>query len=720
MSDNRTFSESWYRIANEQVCLRAHVKVRRQYFRGEKWFVLYDPFSNQFFRLSPAAYDFVARLSSERTVEEVWKESLTHNPDEAPGQEDVLQILSQLHHTSLLQYRSSGDTNQLFERYQKRRQKEISSTFMNIMFARIPLWDPDEFLKRTKLIGRFVFGPFAALFWAVVVVLAGKLAIENADILWDQRQGVLAPGNLALLYLAFAFTKAFHELGHAYVCRRYGGEVHTMGIMLLVFTPVPFVDATAAWSFRSKWQRIYVGAAGMLVEIFIAAIAVFVWANTGPGMIHSLAYNVMITASVSTIIFNANPLLRFDGYYILSDALDIPNLHPRSSRQLSYWFEKFVFGYRKSLSPANTTFESWNFGLFGVCSQVYRVYISFHIIIFVMNRYLLIGAIMALVCLISWVITPLGKLLHYLATSPKLERTRFRAICMTACLAMIVLTFLGLLPFPNYFKAPGILRAHEYSQVTPDESGYVKTVLVKSGKTVQGGQPLLILESEELDIQLRMAEAQYRQSQILARRSLDNGSAELKSILAQMKSVRQAIERLKAQQRALTVRAEFSGTWIAPDVDQMEGVWIQRGQRVGHIVNESSFEFVAIVAQDEVSRLFEESIQSCRIRLQGEAGREMVAARIEIIPGSHTQLPSAALGYSGGGDVPVDMSDPSGARASESFFQVKAGLPWDADARLLHGRSGKIRFDLPSETLASQWLRKLRQLLQKRGITAQA
>ncbi len=720
MSDNRTFSESWYRIADERVSLRTHVKARRQYFRGEKWFVLYDPFSNQFFRLRPAAYDFVARLTLDRTVEEVWKESLTHNPDEAPGQEDVLQILSQLHHTSLLQYRSTGDTNQLFERYRKRRQKEISSSFLNIMFARLPLWDPDEFLKRTKLIGRILFGPLGGLVWIALVFMAGKLAIENAGALWDQRQGILAPGNLALLYLSFAFTKVFHELGHAYVCRRYGGEVHTMGIMLLVFTPVPFVDATAAWSFRNKWQRIYVGAAGMMVEILIAAIAVFVWANTGPGMIHSLAYNVMFTASISTIIFNANPLLRFDGYYILSDGLDIPNLHPRSSRQLSHWFEKYVFGYSKSLSPANNTFESWNLGIFGVLSQAYRVYISFSIIIFVMNEYLLVGAIMALFCLVSWVIVPLGKLFHYLSTSPKLERTRWRAIGMTACIAWILITFIGLLPFPNHFKAPGILRAHEFSQVAPEESGYVATVLVQTGEIVQPGQPLLILENEELDIQLRMARAQYRQAQILARRAREGGSAELRSILAHIVSVRQAMDRLRSRLSALTIRAEISGTWIAPDVGKMKGVWVERGQRIGQIVDESSFEFVAIVAQAEVSRLFEESIEHCRIRLQGQAGREMVASSINVIPGEHTQLPSAALGYSGGGDVPVDMSDPSGARASESFFEVKASLPWDAEARLFHGRSGRIRFDLPAEPLANQWIRKLRQLLQRRGITARA
>jgi len=153
------------------------------------------------------------------------------------------------------------------------------------------------------------------------------VAIDHAPGLKEQGQSVLAPDNLVLLYVGLILAKAVHEFGHAMACRRFGGEVHVMGIMFMVFTPMPYVDVTSAWAFRSRWQRILVGGAGMLTELFLAALATFIWANTGAGTLHSLTYNMMFVASVSTVLFNANPLMRFDGYYILADLLDIPNLY---------------------------------------------------------------------------------------------------------------------------------------------------------------------------------------------------------------------------------------------------------------------------------------------------------------------------------------------------------------------------------------------------------
>ncbi len=143
-------------------------------------------------------------------------------------------------------------------------------------------------------------------------------------------------GNLVLLYLGLIFIKTVHEFGHAIFCRKYGGEVHVMGVMLMIFTPMPYVDATSSWSFRERYKRVLVGAAGMIVELFVAALATFVWAKTAPGTLHSLAYNMMFVASVSTLIFNINPLLRFDGYYILSDLIEIPNLNQRATGQLTH------------------------------------------------------------------------------------------------------------------------------------------------------------------------------------------------------------------------------------------------------------------------------------------------------------------------------------------------------------------------------------------------
>src|SRR5579863_1269646 len=198
---SRTFSESWYRVANQRVCLRPAVKVRRQNFRGERWIVLENPFSNQYFRLRPAAYEFVSRLRPDRTVEGVWQQCLARFPDEAPGQEAVFQLLSQLYFANLLQYDLAADSAQLFERYKKRQQREIGFRFLNIMFMRFPLLDPDRFLVRTLPVVGKLISPFGALLWLVVVGLGVSVVAGNFEALREQGQGILAANNLLLLYL---------------------------------------------------------------------------------------------------------------------------------------------------------------------------------------------------------------------------------------------------------------------------------------------------------------------------------------------------------------------------------------------------------------------------------------------------------------------------------------------------------------------------------------
>ena len=366
----KTFSESWHRVADLKIGLRPTVEVRKQLFRGELWYVLQDPFNNQFFRLRPEAHDFVIRLGLDRTVEQVWLACLDRNPDEAPGQEDVIQLLTQLYFANLLYFEVPGDSAKLFERYKKRRQREIRSKLLSIMFVRIPLFDPDYLLKKLMPVFKYIISPLGAIVWLLVVGAAVKMIFDHFDRVSDQVQGILAPDNLFLLYVGLVIIKSLHEFGHALVCRRFGGEVHTMGVMLLVFTPLPYMDATSSWSFRSRWQRALVGGAGMITEIFMAALATFVWANTGPGTLHSLAYNMMFIASVSTVLFNANPLLRFDGYYILSDLLDIPNLHTRAKGHLRHLVERHVFGYKDSHSPAESVKEAWWLGVFGVLAGI--------------------------------------------------------------------------------------------------------------------------------------------------------------------------------------------------------------------------------------------------------------------------------------------------------------------------------------------------------------
>ena len=244
-----TFSESWHRVASQRIRLRPGVKVRRQFFRGELWYVLEDPFTNQFFRLRPSAHGFIARFDGQRTVQEAWQGHLDADADNAPGQEEVIRLLSQLYAANLLQYESPGDSAALADRQRKRRERETAARWMNIMFLRIPLVDPDRFLDALMPLWRIMFSTFGALVWLGVVGWAVKVGIDNFPQLVLQTEGVLAPGNLPLLYLGMAIIKALHELGHSAACKRFGGEVHVLGVMLLIFTPVPYMDATAELGF---------------------------------------------------------------------------------------------------------------------------------------------------------------------------------------------------------------------------------------------------------------------------------------------------------------------------------------------------------------------------------------------------------------------------------------------------------------------------------------
>jgi putative peptide zinc metalloprotease protein len=709
-----TFSESWYRIAAQRVSLHPGVRIRRQNFRGERWYVIEHPYNNQFFRIRPAAYAFVARLRPDRTVEEAWKECLERFPDEAPGQAAVIQLLSQLYFANLLQYQGTNDGTQLFERYKQRRQREFNMRLRNIMFIRIPLLDPDRFLVRTlPLIGKLI-SPLGALLWLITVGWGLKVAADHFPLLLEQGQAVLAPSNLVLLYIGMALVKTLHEFGHAYFCRKFGGEVHVMGIMLMIFTPVPYMDATSSWGFRNRWKRVLVGAAGMIVELFVAALAIFVWANTGPGTLHSLAYNIMFVASVSTIVFNINPLLRFDGYYILSDLVDMPNLAQRSGQQLKYFAERYLFGVKKAENPSEKRQEAVWFTVFGITSGIYRVIVFGGILLLLADRFLIIGIIMATVCAVAWLLVPLSQFVKYLASSPRLERQRPRAIAVTAALATVILLFLNVLPLPSHFRAPGVILARERTQVVNNTAGYVTELLARPGASVQAGQPLMRLQNAELEIERNSLRAREGELQARLLQARKEDIASLKPLMSLLEAVTNRINKLNADEADLTIHAEHPGIWVAPGVEEYIGRWLARGTSLGLLVNPESFEFSATVLQTDVDALFARRIPGAQIRLYGQAGKAIDVAKWKVLAGGRQVLPTPALGWAAGGEVPVALNDNDGRKATEPFFEVQAEIPDATAAALLHGRTGKIRFDLEPEPVLPRMVRRLWQLLQKR------
>lgn len=710
--NEKIFHESWYQIANQRLALRSSVVIRRQMYRGTAWFVLHEPFTNQYFRFPSRVYHFMTRLNRDKTVEEIWNGLLETMPDKAPTQSEIMDLLAQLFHANLLHYDRMPDSSILFDRYKKRRTNTYKMTILNIMFARIPLFDPDALLKRLMPLIKLIFSPAGLILWSIMILMGIKTAIDNASALGAQTDGILAPSNLFLLYAGMVIVKIVHEIGHAFAVRRYGGEVHALGIMFMILTPFPYTDATAAWSFSSKWKRILVSSAGMIFELFIASIAVMVWAKTGDGVIHSLAYNMIFVASVSTLLFNLNPLLRYDGYYMLSDLLDTPNLQQQAKLQSTYTLERYAFGKKDATPVAFTKKEGIFLGTYAIASTIYRFLIFGGILVFISTKLLFLAIIMAIFFVGSWAIYPVYKFFKYLFTSPALSRVRGRAISVCTLFAVIVSAFWVYVPFPFAFKASGILKAIDFAYVVNPTTGVVTHLGHPSGTRVAKGDTLLILDNKELRFELAQYEAALTEAKTEYSKALNELQADLEPIEKRIAAYSHKVQHIKQQLNDLIVRAQFQATWVSPDADDFMGRCMPRGTQIGQLINSDNFHFLSVITQREIGELFSQKPKSAAVRLRGQSFDEIPVTSFTTIPMEQNKLPSSALGFLGGGDIAVSPSDSSGRSVTEPFYEVRANIG-TSEALLMHGRSGKIKFSLGNKPLAWQGWRKLRQLAQK-------
>lgn len=717
MSDARsqTLSDAWHRVAGLRAALRPDVRARRQSAHGTHWYVLSTPLSNEFFRVSEDAYAFVSRLSADRTVDEVWRDTLAHDTESMLSQQEVLQLLGQLNLSNLLQADRAGTSASLFDRYQKRRARERRARLMSVLSIRIPLFDPDRMLDRAQPLIRALISPVGLVAYLVLLGLGVKALMDRGDELFQPAAGLLAPDNLVLLYLGFTIAKVVHEFGHAAVCKRFGGEVHTMGVMLLLLAPLPYMDASASWGFRRSMPRLLVGAAGVLAELAVASVAAMVWAYSAPGVSSALAYNVIFAASVSTVVFNLNPLLRFDGYHMLVDLINMPNLFQRSRDQLRYLGQRYLLGVKLLKPVAQTRTESWLLPLYGASSTLYSLMLMATIAFFIAEQYLDLGLLLALLLVMSVTVVPIVKLLRHLFLGPQLARQRSRAIFSAMALTLAGIGVLGWVPVPDRIRAPGVVESSVFRQISSESAGFLAELLAKPGSRVSAGQPLVRLENPDLLLEIHASRMQLQQIRAQELRAQALVLADLAPLRQQRLAAQAALADLERQRATLTVVAPVGGIWSAGEVGQGLGRWFARGAAMGAIVDEGHHRFVAILPQ-VATHVFNGEIERAEVRLGGEDGYNLVMRDVSVIPFEQGVLPSRALGFAGGGDVAVQPGDPNGVMAAEPFFRIHASFDTAqaAEVTLVHGRLGVMRLTLTPKPLLEQWERSLRQLLQRR------
>jgi putative peptide zinc metalloprotease protein len=706
-------SPSWYRVAGLKPRIRVHAQIHRHAYRGEVWFVMQDHASGRSHRFSPAAHQFIGLMDGERTVQELWDAACLQLGDDAPTQEDVIRMLGQLHAADALLCDVPPDSREVFQRFQKQERMEWKRRFWTPLALRFPLLDPDRFLERTMRYVEPLFGWLGIVLWLGVVATGAVLAgVHWRELTENIADRVLAPQNLLTLWLVYPVVKALHELGHAYATKRWGGEVHEIGIMLLVLTPVPYVDATAAWGFRDKRRRMVVGAAGIAVELFLGALALFVWLNAQPGVVHAIAYNVVLITGVSTLLFNGNPLLRFDGYYVFSDAVEIPNLGTRANRYLGYLAQRYLFGVRDAQSPAESRGERNWMAIYGVASFAYRVFIMFVIVLFIAGKFFTIGVLLAIWAVITQIAVPVWKAVAHLTSNPALRRRRQRAVGVSTALVVAVLLILFVVPAPSWTRAEGVVWVPEEAQVRAGTDGFVERVVATPDSVVARGDALIEAADPLLPTQVAVLEAQLLELEVKYDALMLEDRVQAALVREEMVAATAALARSRERAAELMLKSGASGRFVLPNAGDLPGRFVAKGQLVGYVVEPKVLTVRVAVGQDDIARV-RERIRDVEVMMT-EWGASPVQATIRReVPGGSQQLPTAALGSGGGGPFAVDPRDRQGVTALERVFQLELVLPEELRSPYLGARVF-VRFNHGFEPIGLQAYRALRRLFLRR------
>ncbi len=720
MNDRPTFSPFWHRVRTMKPRLRPHVQITRQQYRGRRWHVVHDPTSNQFYRLNPIANDLIGMLDGTREVEAAWKASLQKFGDMAPTQNEVIQLISQLYSANLLSCDTTPETDQLLRRGRERIKKKAAAQAIGIMYFKIRMFNPDRLLTLTEPLVRPLLNKWGFIAWCILLISALATVLPEWERLvkgFDDLQG--DPAQWVWIGIVFVITKAFHEFGHGVICKRHGGQVPEFGFMLLVLFPSPYVDASATWAFPNKWKRMSVGAGGMIFELALASIAAFVWATGQAGELTTkLAYNAMLTASISTILFNANPLMRFDGYYILADLLEIPNLAQRSNKMLNHLAQKYLYRLRNLTPPSSLRGEQAILVTYGLAALAYRIFLFISITLFVMGKLFALGLILAVWTAASWFIIPIGKFIHWHATSPQHSEHRIRGWGVSLALLALAVILLGMVPFPDRRRGYGVVESLNRSPVTFGSDGFVDQVHKRPGDRVAQGEPIATLINPELDKRRESILAQLEEFRVQERAARQAG--ELGAVDIARDRIRVSLSNLSEVERLITeliVRAPHDGIVAGGDPEVRLGAYVRRADPLCEVVEPGELRITAVLDQRQAGWLFSKPGESLPVlvRLYSEPSRVFEGTGIPNVEAGQKLLP-AALTFAGGGIAEPEERDESGRVAKRPWFPIRitAAAPDDLIAAAYPGERVKVRFSLPPKPLMTQWIDRLHKEIQGR------
>ncbi|MDZ4852975.1 MAG: hemolysin D [Pirellulaceae bacterium] len=504
---------------------RADLIASRNSYDGRTYWVVKEPVGLNYFRFHEEEYAILTMLDGKTSLQSIREAFQAKFAPQRITLQDLQQFIGMLHRSGLVISQAPGQGRQLRRRGDQKRKRELMGKATNIFAVRFRGIDPERILNRLLPYFGWLFST-----WCLLCALVfGLAALTLVFVQWDKFQAKLptfeqffAADNWIFLGLTMAAVKVMHEFGHGLSCKKFGGECHEMGLMFLVFTPCLYCNVSDSWMLRNKWQRVFIGAAGMYIELIIASIATFLWWFSTPGMFNFLCLSVMFICSVSTVVFNGNPLLRFDGYYILMDILEIPNLRQKSTEVLKRWFQSNCLGLELQDNPFLPRRKLFWFGLFTIVASIYRWVVVFGIIWFlhqVLKPYGLeaIGQMFAIAGVAGMIFQPIFQTYKFFKTPGRAAKMKRRNILTSLAIVGSIVAFIGWFPLPFSVKCAFEIQPQGALQVRTMVPGHLVAWNKRPGEPVQRGEVIAKLDNIDLAVQ----ETKYLNEYELAKVRLD-------------------------------------------------------------------------------------------------------------------------------------------------------------------------------------------------------
>ncbi len=684
------------RLGGSKVGLRPELDVSRHVFRGQVSYVVRDPITFESHRFSGADYQIVTALHAEHSLAEVFARMVSEKKLELSEETEFYRFVISLHRLGFLNL-PIPDGKRLYQRFLMKEQQRRVKRWMAMFFYQLPLVNPDHFLDRTVRFVRPLFTPMAMFLWSGLVTAAVYVATRRWDDLGDQVGEAFGAQNLPILWVTIIALKLFHEFGHAYATKAYGGHVPEMGAYLIVFTPCAYVDASAAWGFHKRGQRMFVGMAGMYFELAIAAIALLGWAATDPGVLHSLLFNVVMLASVVTVAFNINPLMRFDGYYVLSDALEIPNLRQRSTDAMTAIAKRIAIGPRLEAQSSEGLKTQLSLCGFGVFAALYRVTVIVSISMLVASKFFLLGLVLAATYITLEILKLLRRVLAYLWFSEQAQQAQVRSFGVSIALIAVAGYALFGVPLPGSVHASGSIGTEGDQVIRLERPGFVDVIHAEAGKSVIEGELIAELRDPELLTEIVLARSSLVQSSVRAQAL---ATIDLPLAQQEQQTVQYFRDRLAERERrldAMTMRAESTG-WIARCLSVEEaGRFLPAGEEIATIAA-GRFTVVTYLTPREMAAASPRPGEVIQFRPVGGPGERMAGTILRVEPVASSRIDELSLTQLAGGKIQID---PQTMRAPQSYYRVISVLePSTFDGSLRHGLTGSIRIGAASEPMA--------------------